>query len=174
MEWLSSSMDWPPFWTIFLGWIACLSKLLMMKIIFIANAKSSEFKLFFKWKLNIQDWKKLLPLMAICFINHAKRNFLIFVALIWFSNTFWKNNLVRFFLSFFENHFFNSSEICDNPTIGNYTMCPMCDKRCTYWRLSISCVYSRATYLFDNNATVFFSVFMALWGKNWNNQMLHI
>nr|XP_022287595.1 anoctamin-4-like isoform X1 [Crassostrea virginica] len=56
-----------------------------------------------------------------------------------------------------------SSEICDNPTIGNYTMCPMCDKRCTYWRLSISCAYSRATYLFDNNATVFFSVFMALW-----------
>ena len=44
-------MDWPPFWTIFLGWIACLSKLFMKKNIFIAYAKSSEFKPFFKRKI---------------------------------------------------------------------------------------------------------------------------
>ncbi|XP_061192079.1 anoctamin-4-like isoform X3 [Saccostrea echinata] len=58
-----------------------------------------------------------------------------------------------------------SSEICDDPTIGNYTMCPMCDKRCTYWHLSDSCNYSKATYLFDNSATVAFAIFMALWAS---------
>ena len=44
-------------------------------------------------------------------------------------------------------------------------MCPLCDKRCTYWFLAESCNYSRATYLFDNPATVAFACFMALWGK---------
>nr|XP_022287592.1 anoctamin-4-like isoform X1 [Crassostrea virginica] len=58
-----------------------------------------------------------------------------------------------------------SSEICDNATIGNYTMCPMCDQRCSYWRLSDSCMYSRATYLFDNHATVAFAIVMALWAS---------
>ena len=62
-------------------------------------------------------------------------------------------------------YFVHSSEICDNATIGNYTMCPMCDQRCSYWRLSDSCMYSRATYLFDNHATVAFAIVMALWGK---------
>ena len=44
-------------------------------------------------------------------------------------------------------------------------MCPLCDKRCTYWTLEESCNYSRATYLFDNPATVAFACFMALWGE---------
>ena len=108
------------------------------------------------------------------FYKSCKEKFPNFCCIDMVFEHFLKEQLSKFFLSFFENHFFNSSEICDNPTIGNYTMCPMCDKRCTYWRLSISCAYSRATYLFDNNATVFFSVFMALWGKDWNNQILHI
>lgn len=49
-------------------------------------------------------------------------------------------------------------------------MCPMCDQRCSYWQLSDSCTYSRATYLFDNPATVAFAIVMALWGKASNGQ----
>ncbi|XP_064628631.1 anoctamin-4-like isoform X6 [Lineus longissimus] len=56
-----------------------------------------------------------------------------------------------------------SNDICDESGIGNLTMCPMCDLRCPYWRLKESCAYSRLTYLFDNGATVFFAIFMALW-----------
>ena len=58
-----------------------------------------------------------------------------------------------------------SEEICDQTKAGNLTMCPLCDKRCSYWRLVTSCTYSRLTYLFDNYATVFFAGFMAVWGK---------
>ncbi|ESO89283.1 hypothetical protein LOTGIDRAFT_106472, partial [Lottia gigantea] len=54
-------------------------------------------------------------------------------------------------------------EICDENLMGNVTMCPLCDERCTYWKLKKSCLYTRATYLFDNEATVFFAAFMALW-----------
>ncbi|XP_059176973.1 anoctamin-4-like isoform X2 [Physella acuta] len=56
-----------------------------------------------------------------------------------------------------------SNDICSEKGPGNWTMCPLCDGRCEYWRLKSSCIYSRATYLFDNEATVAFAGFMALW-----------
>ncbi|MGH0133625.1 UNVERIFIED_CONTAM: hypothetical protein FKN15_075994 [Acipenser sinensis] len=42
-------------------------------------------------------------------------------------------------------------------------MCPLCDQFCDYWNLSTACSTAKASHLFDNPATVFFSVFMALW-----------
>lgn len=56
-----------------------------------------------------------------------------------------------------------SMEMCDQR--HNITMCPLCDKTCSYWRMSSACATARASHLFDNPATVFFSIFMALWGK---------
>ncbi|KAH9525321.1 Anoctamin-4 [Bulinus truncatus] len=56
-----------------------------------------------------------------------------------------------------------SNEICSDNAPGNYTMCPLCDKQCDYWQLKSSCIYSRVTYVFDNEATVAFAAFMALW-----------
>ncbi|KAG8438863.1 hypothetical protein GDO86_005161, partial [Hymenochirus boettgeri] len=54
-----------------------------------------------------------------------------------------------------------SQEMCDQQ--HSFTMCPLCDKACDYWNLSSACGTARASHLFDNPATVFFSVFMALW-----------
>ncbi|XP_029453399.1 anoctamin-2 [Rhinatrema bivittatum] len=54
-----------------------------------------------------------------------------------------------------------SKEMCDQ--YNTFTMCPLCDKACDYWNLSSACATARASHLFDNPATVFFSVFMALW-----------
>ena len=56
-----------------------------------------------------------------------------------------------------------SKEICNNST--DIQMCPACDNFCKYWNLSEDCYYSKAMYLFDNPATVIFSVFMSFWGK---------
>uniref|UniRef100_A0AAX7UEW2 Anoctamin n=1 Tax=Astatotilapia calliptera TaxID=8154 RepID=A0AAX7UEW2_ASTCA len=56
-----------------------------------------------------------------------------------------------------------SMEICDPR--NNITMCPLCDQACSYWKLVTACGTARASHLFDNAATVFFSVFMALWGE---------
>ncbi|KAG7456338.1 hypothetical protein MATL_G00251240 [Megalops atlanticus] len=53
-----------------------------------------------------------------------------------------------------------SKEVCQATDI---IMCPLCDKYCPYMRLSESCVYAKVTHLFDNGATVFFAVFMAVW-----------
>ncbi|XP_069766032.1 anoctamin-2-like isoform X2 [Narcine bancroftii] len=54
-----------------------------------------------------------------------------------------------------------SIEMCDEQ--NGFTMCPLCDKSCDYWHLSTACATARASHLFDNPATVFFSIFMALW-----------
>ncbi|KAE8613898.1 hypothetical protein XENTR_v10007907 [Xenopus tropicalis] len=51
--------------------------------------------------------------------------------------------------------------MCDQEQ--GFVMCPLCDKACDFWKLSSACGTARASHLFDNPATVFFSVFMALW-----------
>ncbi|ROL52765.1 Anoctamin-9 [Anabarilius grahami] len=59
--------------------------------------------------------------------------------------------------------FFNTSplihEVCESNTI----MCPRCDIRCKVWNLSDTCTYAKVSQLFDNEGTVVFSMFMAIW-----------
>ena len=67
-------------------------------------------------------------------------------------------------------------EICDaepsgdgNSTdweyVGNFTMCPECEIYCPYWKLKKSCTLSKVAYLFDNYATIAFSIMMSIWGQ---------
>ncbi|XP_035251016.1 anoctamin-1-like isoform X2 [Anguilla anguilla] len=67
-----------------------------------------------------------------------------------------------------------SMEICDPE--NNITMCPLCDRACSYWKLSTACATARASHLFDNPATVCFSVFMALWAtmflEHWKRKQM--
>ncbi|XP_046714579.1 anoctamin-9 isoform X2 [Silurus meridionalis] len=50
-------------------------------------------------------------------------------------------------------------EVCESNTI----MCPLCDERCKVWRLSDTCIYAKLSTLFDNEGTVAFAMFMAVW-----------
>ncbi|XP_056383558.1 anoctamin-1 isoform X1 [Hyla sarda] len=69
-----------------------------------------------------------------------------------------------------------SMEMCDQR--NNITMCPLCDKTCNYWKISSACATARASHLFDNPATVFFSVFMALWAatfmEHWKRRQMRL
>ncbi|XP_036614967.1 anoctamin-2 [Trichosurus vulpecula] len=69
-----------------------------------------------------------------------------------------------------------SKEMCDEK--NGFTMCPLCDKACDYWNLSTACGTARASHLFDNPATVFFSIFMALWAtmflENWKRLQMRL
>lgn len=58
-----------------------------------------------------------------------------------------------------------SQESCDEN--NNFTMCPLCNKFCSYWSLDQICYTIRATHLFDNGATVFFAIFMSLWATTY-------
>ncbi|XP_035885709.1 anoctamin-1 isoform X3 [Phyllostomus discolor] len=69
-----------------------------------------------------------------------------------------------------------SKEMCDQSQ--NITMCPLCDKTCSYWKMSSACATARASHLFDNPATVFFSIFMALWAatfmEHWKRKQMRL
>ncbi|KAJ0029459.1 hypothetical protein NQD34_004456 [Periophthalmus magnuspinnatus] len=64
-------------------------------------------------------------------------------------------------LTYEENEW--SKEICNETIGGNIVMCPLCDKKCGYWKLSKICNSSWQSHLFDNFGTVFFAIFMGIW-----------
>nr|XP_049573376.1 anoctamin-1a isoform X12 [Syngnathus scovelli] len=69
-----------------------------------------------------------------------------------------------------------SMEVCDPR--NNITMCPLCDSACNYWKLTTACGTARASHLFDNAATVFFAIFMALWAvlfmEHWKRRQMRL
>ncbi|CAF0918307.1 unnamed protein product [Rotaria sordida] len=63
-----------------------------------------------------------------------------------------------------EQNLSNTSDICGS--FGHNTdMCPLCDKTCSFWKLSDSCVYAQISYVFDNVATVIFAILMSIWAR---------
>ncbi|KAM7015768.1 anoctamin-5b isoform 1-T1 [Tautogolabrus adspersus] len=57
----------------------------------------------------------------------------------------------------------SSKEICDPKVGGSIVMCPLCDKKCPFWKLNSTCLSSWQSHLFDNEGTVFFAIFMGIW-----------
>ncbi|CAK6979641.1 anoctamin-5b [Scomber scombrus] len=57
----------------------------------------------------------------------------------------------------------SSKEICDANIGGSIVMCPLCDKKCPFWKLNSTCLSSWQSHLFDNEGTVFFAIFMGIW-----------
>jgi len=55
-------------------------------------------------------------------------------------------------------------DVCDPRNKGLWYMCPLCDKKCSYWDLASStCRYAYATHFFDNSGTVFLAVIASIW-----------
>ena len=56
--------------------------------------------------------------------------------------------------------------------IGNFSTCAhcMCSDTCDFWYYRSGCAVASITLLFDNGGTVFFALFMALWGM-WQNTL---
>lgn len=51
---------------------------------------------------------------------------------------------LRFIL--FTKYFSISKEICSDAIGGNIVMCPLCDKKCGYWKLNTTCNSSWVRY----------------------------
>ncbi|CAH8457624.1 unnamed protein product [Schistosoma rodhaini] len=60
------------------------------------------------------------------------------------------------------NDYVPVKEACERDTI----MCPTCDisHGCRYWNLRELCVYLKMSYLFDHPGSVFYAIFMVIWG----------
>uniref|UniRef100_A0A672F7A5 Anoctamin n=1 Tax=Salarias fasciatus TaxID=181472 RepID=A0A672F7A5_SALFA len=59
--------------------------------------------------------------------------------------------------------FFNTNPLINEVCQSNIIMCPRCDKTCQVWKLSDTCSYAKVSHLFDNEGTVAFAMFMAIW-----------
>ncbi|THD26545.1 Anoctamin [Fasciola hepatica] len=55
-----------------------------------------------------------------------------------------------------------AQEACSRDT----RMCPLCEESlgCQYWNLRDMCFYLKASYLFDHPGTVFYAIFIVIWG----------
>ncbi|XP_060885857.1 anoctamin-4-like isoform X2 [Labrus mixtus] len=111
-------------------------------------------------------WYKYQPLDLIRYLQRyfGEKIGLYFAWLGWYTGMLFPAALVGllvFLYGFFTlEHCQVSKEICQATDI---IMCPICDQYCPYLKLSDSCIYAKVTHLFDNGATVFFAVFMAVW-----------
>ncbi|XP_068116801.1 anoctamin-9 isoform X2 [Hyperolius riggenbachi] len=89
---------------------------------------------------------------------------LYFAWLGWYTLMLFPAALVGIVVFFYGFVHFNSSKISQEICSANTTvMCPLCDQNCPYWPLSDTCTYAKVTHLFDNEGTVFFAMFMAVW-----------
>ncbi|XP_031418714.1 anoctamin-9 [Clupea harengus] len=59
--------------------------------------------------------------------------------------------------------FYQSSPLIKEVCESKIVMCPLCDKTCKVWKLSDTCTYAKMNLLFDNEGTVAFAMFMAVW-----------
>uniref|UniRef100_A0A3B1JML9 Anoctamin n=1 Tax=Astyanax mexicanus TaxID=7994 RepID=A0A3B1JML9_ASTMX len=59
--------------------------------------------------------------------------------------------------------FFKTSPLIKEVCQSNIVMCPLCDEKCKVWQLSDTCIYAKLSILFDNEGTVAFAMFMAVW-----------
>ncbi|CAM4735294.1 unnamed protein product [Leuciscus chuanchicus] len=59
--------------------------------------------------------------------------------------------------------FYSTSPLIQEVCQSNVIMCPLCDISCKVWELSDTCMYAKVSLLFDNEGTVAFAMFMAVW-----------
>ncbi|KAM4733785.1 anoctamin-9 [Anableps anableps] len=88
---------------------------------------------------------------------------LYFLWLGWYTFLLIPPALIGILVFLYGLSYFNSSPLIKEVCESNRVMCPLCDKGCKVWKLSDTCSYAKLSLLFDNNGTVFFAMFMAIW-----------
>lgn len=110
------------------------------------------------WHIDINETSDKLWLVVLIWLH------MIHSVMAWLRRTQCTTPLCAVELICTLSKFCFSQEMCDEKQ--NFTMCPLCDRVCDYWDLSTACGTARASHLFDNPATVFFAIFMSLWGRH--------
>ncbi|XP_065083351.1 anoctamin-5 isoform X2 [Ochlerotatus camptorhynchus] len=119
--------------------------------------------------LLLQEWASVIRWIKHQPLDHIKEYFGVKVAMYFAWLGFYTHMLIWasivgllcffFGLLTYRNNLV-SQDICnDNSTI----MCPQCDAKCDYWKLSDTCSISQIAHIFDNNFTIVFAVFMSIW-----------
>ncbi|CAL8350118.1 unnamed protein product [Merluccius merluccius] len=82
----------------------------------------------------------------------------------WYTKLLVPAALLGLFVFLYGLAFFNSNPLIKEVCESDIIMCPRCDGvRCKVWQLSETCTYAKVSHLFDNEGTVAFAMFMAIW-----------
>ncbi|XP_053472777.1 anoctamin-9 isoform X2 [Ictalurus furcatus] len=88
---------------------------------------------------------------------------LYFLWLGWYTRLLIPAAIIGVIVFLYALAFFDSNPLIKEVCESNVTMCPICDIRCQVWKLSDTCFYAKLSHLFDNEGTVAFAMFMAVW-----------
>lgn len=72
-------------------------------------------------------------------------------------------------LTLFNEWNYPTNDICgynSNNNISKTNMCPSCETHCDFWELKNSCMFAKVTYVFDNDLTVIYALFMSFWATS--------
>ncbi|ROL45092.1 Anoctamin-9 [Anabarilius grahami] len=102
-------------------------------------------------------------------IPQSTRNYLgekvalYFLWLGWYTFLLIPASLIGLIVFLYGLAFYSTSPLIQEVCQSNIIMCPLCDNRCKVWELSDTCMYAKVSLLFDNEGTVTFAMFMAVW-----------
>uniref|UniRef100_A0A3B4YEP3 Anoctamin n=1 Tax=Seriola lalandi dorsalis TaxID=1841481 RepID=A0A3B4YEP3_SERLL len=105
--------------------------------------------------------------VCVCVYAHVRNYFgekvaLYYLWLGWYTYLLIPPAIIGIIVFLYGLAFFNTSPLIKEVCEADIVMCPLCDK-CKVWQLSDTCTYAKVSLLFDNNGTVLFAMFMAVW-----------
>uniref|UniRef100_UPI00398F35D7 anoctamin-9-like isoform X2 n=1 Tax=Pristiophorus japonicus TaxID=55135 RepID=UPI00398F35D7 len=115
---------------------------------------------------NWANWKSLCDTQPINQIRlyFGERLALYYAWLDWYTTMLIPAAICGFFVFLYGIATFDSSQVSKEICNAHTTiMCPRCDQRCPFWKLSDMCAYAKITQLFDHEVTIFFAMFMGIW-----------
>ncbi|KAM6936852.1 anoctamin-9 [Xenentodon cancila] len=142
----------------------CLRDLLKTKVFearFCLHEKKKQRELKERWA----RWTACLQGQPITAVRNyfGEKVALYFLWLGWYTYLLIPPALIGIIVFLYGLNFFNTSPLIKEVCESNIVMCPLCDNACKVWELSETCTYAKISLLFDNNGTVFFAMFMAIW-----------
>uniref|UniRef100_A0A672LUT0 Anoctamin n=1 Tax=Sinocyclocheilus grahami TaxID=75366 RepID=A0A672LUT0_SINGR len=129
-------------------------------------------EVFYKCNLEQKDLKHGWARWSACFRGQPitnVRNYLgekvalYFLWLGWYTFLLIPASVIGLVVFLYGVAFYNTSPLIKQVCQSNVIMCPLCDKTCRVWELSDTCMYAKVSLLFDNEGTVAFAMFMAVW-----------
>ncbi|XP_029001191.1 anoctamin-9-like [Betta splendens] len=134
----------------------------VFKSVFCLHERKQQKQLTKKWA----SWSRLIAPQP---FNDIKQYFgekvtLYYLWLDWYTKLLVPAALLGVIVFLYGLAFFNTSPLIKEVCNSSIIMCPRCDQeKCKVWKLSETCAYAKVSHLFDNEGTVAFAVFMALW-----------